>query len=232
LSVAFENLDIQLDRSIVLSLPSLYSKVVLYRRGGFCYELNGLFGWLLEQFGFSVKKLSARVLEGDQLGPEFGHLVLMIQLKERWIADVGFGDSFLEPLPLDSEEEHVQPGGAYRLIGPGSKKALERRRDFGWQPQYLFSLTPRQLVEFAGMCQRHQTSPDSVFTQKIVCSVATPDGRIALSNGRLITTVGERFEERKVTAEADYRSLLQDHFGIDLGSGIRAQILFEGVEPR
>ena len=82
------------------------------------------------------------------------------------------------------------------------------------------------------MCQRHQTSPTSVFTQKTVCSVATPDGRITLSNGRLITTVGEQFEERKVTAEEDYRALLQDHFGIDLGSGIRAQILFEGSDPR
>ena len=81
LTVAFENLDIPLGHSIVLSLPSIYSKVVLHRRGGFCYELNGLFGWLLEQFGFSVKKLSARVSEGDQLGREFDHLVLMIQLK-------------------------------------------------------------------------------------------------------------------------------------------------------
>jgi N-hydroxyarylamine O-acetyltransferase len=187
---------------------------------------------LLEQLGFSVKKLSARVLKGDQLGPEFDHLVLTIELKERWIADVGFGDSFLEPLPLDSEEEHVELDGAYRLIGSGSKKTLERRREFGWQPQYFFSLTSRQLVEFSTMCQRHQISPDSVFTQNTVCSVATPDGRITLSNGRLITTVGEQFEERKVTAEADYRSLLQDHFGIDLGSGIRSQILFEGGEPR
>lgn len=230
LTVAFENLDIHLGRSIVLSLPSLYNKVVLHRRGGFCYELNGLFGWLLEQLGFSVRKLSARVLEGDQLGPEFDHLVLMIQLKERWIADVGFGDSFLEPLPLDSEEERVQPGGAYRLTGPDSNKTLERRQESDWQTQYVFSLTPRRLVEFAAMCQRHQTFSASVFTQKTVCSVATADGRITLSNGRLITTVGERFEEREVTAEEDYRALLQDHFGIDLGSGIRAQSLFEGGE--
>ena len=232
LTVAFENLDIQLGRSIVLSLSSLYDKVVLHQRGGFCYELNGLFGWLLEQLGFSVKKLSARVFAGNHLGPEFDHLVLMIQLKERWIVDVGFGDSFLEPLPLDSEEERVQPGGAYRLTGSGSKKTLERRRESGWQRQYVFSLTPRQLVEFAVMCQRHQTSSASVFTQKTVCSVATADGRITLSNGRLITTVGERLEERKVTAEEDYRALLQGHFGIDLESGIRAHILFERGEPR
>ena len=82
------------------------------------------------------------------------------------------------------------------------------------------------------MCQWHQTSSASVFTQKAVCSVATPDGRITLSNGRLITTVGERFEEHKVTAEADYRSLLQDHFGIDLGSGIRVQSVFEADDSR
>ena len=62
--------------------------------------------------------------------------------------------------------------------------------------------------------------------------MATPDGQITLSNGRLITMVGKRFDEREVTAEEDYRALLQDHFGIDLESGIRAHILFEGGEPR
>jgi arylamine N-acetyltransferase len=98
LTVPFENLDIPLGHPIVLSLPSFYDKIVRRRRGGFCYELNGLFGWLLEQLGFAVLMLSALVFHGVPPGPEFDHLVLLIEMEERLIADVGFGDSFLEPL--------------------------------------------------------------------------------------------------------------------------------------
>jgi N-hydroxyarylamine O-acetyltransferase len=95
LSVPFENLDILLGYPIELSLPSLYDKIVRRRRGGFCYELNGLFGWLLEQLGFKIAMLSVRVFNGAKPGPEFDHLILLVELDEHMVADVGFGDSFL-----------------------------------------------------------------------------------------------------------------------------------------
>ena len=120
LSVPFENLDIHLGYPIGLSLPSFFDKIVRRRRGGFCYELNGLFGWLLEQLGFKVVMLSVRVFNGTQPGPEFDHLILLIKLEENLIADVGFGDSFLEPLLLDTSEEDVQFDRSYRLTGSDS----------------------------------------------------------------------------------------------------------------
>jgi N-hydroxyarylamine O-acetyltransferase len=95
LAVPFENLDIHLGRPIVLDEKSLYEKIVRRRRGGFCYEANGLFAALLRELGFNVALLSARVMDGGKLGPEFDHLTLLVQLEERWLADVGFGDSFL-----------------------------------------------------------------------------------------------------------------------------------------
>jgi N-hydroxyarylamine O-acetyltransferase len=217
LAVPFENLDIHLGRPIVLSAPAFYDKIVRHRRGGFCYELNGLFAWLLEQLGFGVAMLSARVYDGVQPGPEFDHLVLLVDaLGDRMIADVGFGDSFLEPLRLDSAEEVVQQGSAYRLTRSGHDTILERRRGADWEPQYVFSLTPRQLGEFAAMCERQQTSPESVFTRKTVCSMATTDGRITLSNNRVITTVAGRRTEREIANEAEYRTLLAAHFGMVL----------------
>ncbi|MEE8461199.1 MAG: arylamine N-acetyltransferase, partial [Acidobacteriota bacterium] len=145
LAVPFENLDIPLGQPIVLSLLSFYDKIVRRRRGGFCYELNGLFGWLLEQLGFTVVMLSARVFEGSQPGPEFDHLVLLIEMDERLIADVGFGDSFLEPLRLDGEKEDVQQGSSYRLTGSDSGRVLQRRRESEYESRYVFSLTPRRL---------------------------------------------------------------------------------------
>ena len=221
LAVPFENLDIHLGSPITLSLPSLYDKIVRRRRGGFCYELNGLFGWLLDQLGFHGTMVSARVFQDGKPGPEFDHLVLLIETGERLLADVGFGDSFLEPLPLDAEEESFQDGGSYRLIGFGPERELQQRRYSDWEPQYVFSLIPRRLSDFHAMCQFHQTSPDSLFTRKAVCSLATPNGRVTLSNGRLIVTTAGQRDELAVATEGEYRALLHEHFGISLEEGAR-----------
>ena len=231
LTVPFENLDIPLGHPIILSIPSFYDKIIRHRRGGFCYELNGLFGWLLEQLGFAVTMLSARVFDGPQPGPEFDHLVLLIEMEERLIADVGFGDSFLEPLRLDAEEEYVQPGSSYRLTASDDEKVLQRRRESEWEPRYVFSLTPRQLAEFSAMCQRQQTSPESIFARKAVCSLATPDGRITLSNNRLIMTAGQRREEREIVSEEAYRELLKTHFRIHLAEKERVNRLMVPGTP-
>lgn len=232
LAVPFENLDIPLGNPIVLSLPWLYAKIVRRRRGGFCYELNGLFAWLLEQLGFSVVRLSARVFDGVQPGPEFDHLALLIEAEERLLADVGFGDSFLEPLRLDTGEAVLHAGRMYRVTGEGSERVLERRRAASdWEPQYAFSLLPRHLVEFGARCQWTQTSPASGFTQKATCSLATADGRITLSNNRLIMTTAGRREEREVASEEEYRALLKTHFGIYLGEAMRVDRLMVAGAP-
>jgi len=230
LAVPFENLDIHLGHPISLSIASFYDKIVRRHRGGFCYELNGLFGWLLEQLDFAVVMLSARVYDGGRPGPEFDHMVLLVEAGGRMIADVGFGDSFLEPLPLDTAVEVVQRGSTYRLTSSDTDVVLERRSDADWEPQYVFSLTPRRLTEFSAMCERQQTSPESHFTRKTVCSLATSDGRITLSNRRLITTAGRRRVERDVADEDEYRRLLSAPFGIDLREEPRIQKLMEPVD--
>ena len=221
LSVPFENLDIHLNHAIELSLPLLYDKVVHRRRGGFCYELNGLFGWLLERLGFTVTLLSARVFNGTQPGAEFDHLLLLVELDEPLIVDVGFGDSFQEPLRLSIREGIMQYDDAFRITASDTGKVLERLKKNIWEPQYVFSLTPHYLSEFSAMCHYQQTSPDSHFTQKTICSLATTEGRITLSGDRLIVTTGGQREEHEVADEQAYRRLLKDHFGIELGE--RAQ---------
>ena len=99
-SVPFENLDIHLGRTIVLDEELFYEKIVGRKRGGFCYELNGLFAALLRDIGYDVTTLSARVADGDSLGPDFDHMCLLVQFEARWLVDVGFGESFVEPLLL------------------------------------------------------------------------------------------------------------------------------------
>ncbi len=233
LAVPFENLDVHLGQPIVLSLPAFYEKIVGRRRGGFCYELNGLFAWLLERLGFAVTRLSARVFAGAQPGPEFDHLVLLIETDERMLADVGFGDSFLEPLRLDTEETSLQHGSSYRLTGSGQGRVLQRQQGSGWESRYVVSLTPRHLGDFGAMCQHHQTSSESIFTRMAICSLATTDGRITLSNDRLITTTGCGREERVVAGEMEYRKLLKERFGIDLGGWARLDgLLAPAARPR
>lgn len=219
LAVPFENLDIHLGRPIIPDEAAFYRKIVERRRGGFCYELNGLFAWLLRQLGFDVTLLSARVANGNgTFGPEFDHLVLLVQLEERWLADVGFGDCFRDPLRLDEAGEQVQPLGAYQLTHAGNEWVYwERGEALDWQPQYQFTLQPRRLSDFAGMCHVQQTAPESHFTRQRICSIATPSGRASLSDRRLIITSHGRREEQLLGDEAAVESALWEWFGVRLG---------------
>ena len=216
LAAPFENLDIHLRREIVLDEQKNYSKIVERRRGGFCYELNGAFAMLLRALGYDVKMLSAGVADpkGD-FGPPFDHMTLLVELGERWLADVGFGDSFHEPLLLDEEGEQEQEWGAYRIARHGEQLTLEQRAGNSWKPQYRFTLQPYNFTDFAGMCRYHQTSPDSPFTQRRTCSLATVDGRITLTGMRLITTAGGERHERDLADEQEYMAVLRERFGVE-----------------
>lgn len=211
--VPFENLDIHLGRPIRLLLPLQYDKIVGRRRGGFCYELNGLFAWLLASLGYRVELLSARVYGPQGLGPELDHLTLRVRGEGDWLADVGFGDSFLEPLPLAPGT----PAAGYRLTEAAGQWTLHQQQAGGeWAPQYLFSLRPHRLEDFAPVCLFHQTDPSSPFTCKRVCTLATPQGRRTLSELKLITTAGGSRHERLLAGEAEWREALRQHFGVVL----------------
>ncbi len=221
LSVPFENLSIHAKQPIVLNDEALFAKIVEGRRGGFCYEANGLFAALLRALGFQVVMLSAGVAnEKGGFGPDFDHMALMVTLEQRWLVDVGFGDSFREPLLLDETAEQKQGRRAYQILPDDTRRILRQRNDGGeWQAQYRFSLQPFGYSDYAEMCHYHQTSPQSHFTQGRICTLATPQGRVTLSEMRLITTAGtgERYE-RTLENEQEYASLLREHFGIEMRS--------------
>jgi N-hydroxyarylamine O-acetyltransferase len=205
LSVPFENLDIHWGQPIVLDTGRLYDKIVRRRRGGFCYELNGVFALLLNALGFRVTLLSAGVArDAGGFGPDFDHLALRVELDSAWLADVGFGESF-DPVPFDGPAS-----GEYRIEPEGEAFALFR----GKLPRYHFTLQPRDLSDFAGMCRYHQTSPASSFTQRPLVSQATAGGRVTLTNTRLIITSGTGRKEYPVQGQDEFDSLCQKHFGM------------------
>lgn len=216
-AVPFENLSIHARQPIVLDIDALFEKVVVRRRGGFCYELNGLFASLLRALGFEVDLLSAEVARADgSFSPDFDHMTLRVTLAERWLVDVGFGDSFREPLRLAERGEQIQGDRAYQIEEDEAYLLLLQRQgaDGPWTPQYRSTLQPRELLEYAEMCLYHQTSPQSHFTQKRVCSLATPDGRITLSDLRLITTRGGVRQERMLASEEEHAAALRELFGV------------------
>lgn len=257
LAVPFENLDIQLGRPILLDEQALFDKIVMRRRGGFCYELNGLFALLLRELGFDVTLLAAGVARAaGGFGPEFDHLTLLVQsplsfvpgqspqsanheqLTEAdtahsprspqplipnpqppaWLADVGFGDSFREPLRFAEAIEQAQDGRAYRLDRDEEHFTLMQRDGAGWEPQYRFTLQPHAHAEYADMCRYHQTSPESSFTRKRVCTLATPNGRITLSELVLIVTANGERTEQVLPDQSAFQAALREHFRIDLAT--------------
>lgn len=216
-AVPFENLSIHSNEPIVLNEDALFTKIVNDRRGGFCYECNGLFAGLLRALGFDVKMLAAGVGRADgTFGPQFDHMTLMVTLDDRWLVDVGFGDSFSEPLLLDSRSEQVQGTRSFRLEADNDHLILSRRNDGGdWQAQYRFSLEPHEFPDYEETCRYHQTSPDSHFTKGVICSRATSDGRITLSDMRFITTgPKQERDERNLSSREEFDQILRDQFGI------------------
>jgi N-hydroxyarylamine O-acetyltransferase len=217
LAVPFENLSIHAGQPIVLEDEALFTKIVEGRRGGFCYEANGLFAALLRALGFDVRMLSAEVARAEGgFGPAFDHMALMVSLEQRWLVDVGFGDSFLAPLLLDERSEQVQGSQAYRILQDGAHLMLTRRAAGDeWQAQYRFTLRPHQYVDYAEMCRYHQTSPQSHFTRERICSRATEGGRITLSGMRFINTSAHGVrQERTIKSQQEYAAILREQFGI------------------
>lgn len=223
LNIPFENLDIGLKRPIGLDKEALWDKIVIRRRGGFCYEVNGLFAWLLEEIGFDVAYLNARDYheDDDSFGIDFDHLALLVGIPNettRWLVDVGWGDTFTHPLELDHSGWQEQGLRAYRLEPFREGYQLWQRGFNGKiERQYYFDLTAHQFpAEYEATCQYHQTSAQSIFTRKRIISHLTVNGRVSLDNDRLIITANGQREEYPLESETEFHVLLKKHFEITL----------------
>ncbi|GCC43583.1 hypothetical protein chiPu_0027380 [Chiloscyllium punctatum] len=237
LAVPFGSLAIHCGEHIELVLPAVYQKVVIQRRGGFCYELNGLFSWLLQGLGYQVQLVSGRVRNSftQRLGPPRDHLLLLVRVGEggehcHWLCDVGFGNSFRWPLPLEDGHLERQENGLFHL------RLTSSRGGGDWQLRryplsspgptaepdatlYAFSTEPRAWGDFRAMCRYHQTSPSSIFACKSFCCLHLPGGLITYRGRRLIETEfsaeGDRQATRELTDEEIPR-VLKERFGIVL----------------
>jgi N-hydroxyarylamine O-acetyltransferase len=214
MTVPFENLSIHLSEAISLDEADLAAKIVTRRRGGFCYELNGLFAALLEALGAEVTRLAARVQGDDRLGPPFAHLTLAVRLPDGsgpWLADVGFGSLSAYPLLMNSRTDQADPAGPFRLADTDDGD-VDVYKD--GQPQYRIETRPRSLADFEPTCWWHQTSPESHFTRNTICSRLTGDGRISLTGRALVRTTGTARTEEQLDDDDALLAAYRENFGI------------------
>ena len=217
LTIPYENYDIHLHRPIRLDEQAFFDKLVVGNRGGWCYEMNGLFASVLREIGFKVQLLAGSVREITTEKAEGDHLVLRVDLDQPYLVDVGFANGFLEPLPL-VEGTHPQGALNFRLAKEGDYWVFYNHDNRG-AGRYDFTLQPYILDQFAAKCHELQTSSDSGFVRTTICQRLTQD-EIWLLRGATFdktTAATGAKETRTIESVQEYQQVLQDYFGLDLG---------------
>jgi len=227
LSIPFENLDIHYKIPIELNLQNIFEKLVIKRRGGFCYELNGIFYELLKTMGFTVKMISARVFDQKQqiFTPEFDHLAVIAKIDStEYLADVGFGEFAFVPLKFELNTIQSDERGRFRIERYDDLYyKVTKETDESWVPEYIFSLKKRDLIEFKDMCYYNQTSPLSHFTQNKFCSLATEKGRITVTANKIKITEEGRLSEVQLNSEDEFLDALEKYFHIRLNGSAQSR---------
>jgi N-hydroxyarylamine O-acetyltransferase len=222
LAIPFENLDIPLGRGISLDPAHLFDKLVLRRRGGYCFEQNSVFLSALRALGFEARPLLARVwLFAEDVPPKTHMLLLVTQESGLWIADAGFGGAYAPPMPL-AEGEVLGPDGAWHRLVRDDEFGwiLERRAgdENEWSRQYSFTTAPVWPSDIGLANHFTATQPGGHFTSNVIASVILPNGLAALTN-RNYTRYSASGAERAEIASAKMLQLrLSLVFGIDLSS--------------
>ena len=217
-AISYENLDVQLGRRVTTDPADAYDKIVRRGRGGWCYEMNGLFGWALDQIGFSVMRMAGaanRELLGDLLIGN--HLVLLVDLgaEGRWIADVGFGDGSIDPFPLAAWSGEIE-GFAFRLEPMGGGWWRFHNHPYGWAKSFDFQVQPADPALLAGRCDWLQFAPESSFVLNLVAQ-RFRNGAILQLRGRVFRQVTpDGVTQRTLDSADELVAVLKDDFGLDV----------------
>ncbi|WP_323676027.1 arylamine N-acetyltransferase [Halorubellus sp. PRR65] len=168
---------------VVLDTGVLFEKIVERERGGYCFELNGLFHALLAELGYDVDRVAARVVGRDgDARPPANHHANVVDLHRRFVVDVGMGTPQMrQPTPLDGTEVTDDAGVTWRVAEsdrPDAAYETQYREphEREWHTRYVFDTTPRSLSYFDATNDHLQTSPESPFSSTLTLSIATPDG--------------------------------------------------------
>lgn len=220
-NIPFENLDVFYKKPPSLENEALYKKIVENKRGGYCFEMNGLFSFVLKQLGFKVTDLLARgTLDGIQYFSK-RHQVLMVEIQDkRYLVDVGYGnDGIAAPLLLEEGIEQPQFTNVYRfLIDPKFGYVLQRKVNDTYQYMYAFKLDECYPMDFLMSNHFTATYPESFFLKMKLCTMPTKEGRITLTDDHFKIVSNGQVSEKKISGDIEFNELLKKHYGLDLDS--------------
>jgi N-hydroxyarylamine O-acetyltransferase len=222
-NIPFENLDILLGRGIRLDLPSLQAKLIHARRGGYCFEQNLLFADVLEQLGFDVTRLAARVRLGTTRLLPRTHMALRVEVGgQSWLADVGFGgQGLLEPIPFAPGQQARQYGWTYRLVEEAGLWVLQWFEAEAWGDLYAFTLEPQLPIDYEIANHYVSTHPDSRFVQTLTAQRSTPEVRFIVRNRDFTIWGAAGVQTRQIADEEELLRILAEHFGLAFQVGTR-----------
>ena len=218
-AIPYENLDVQLGRPVSIDPAAAYDKIVRRRRGGWCYEMNGLMGWALGEIGFSVTRMAGAAMREARGDFTIGnHLVLRIDLPGEpvpWIADVGFGDGILDPFPLKPADLTAE-GHRFRLEAMDQGWWRFHNHEFGGAKSFDFTLPPADPALLAEKCAWLQSAAESPFTMNVICQ--------RWRGGEVLQLLGRTFrrirpgvkQERLIESAEDLVQVLARDFTLDL----------------
>jgi N-hydroxyarylamine O-acetyltransferase len=216
-SVPFENLDVQAGRVVSLAPEDIVDKILARGRGGYCYEVNGLFAMALQALGIPYRFVAARPMFYPVRRPKT-HMALVARVEGAdWLCDLGFGSYGIRaPLNLaDLDREVRQDMDAFRLSrAEGGEYLLQARAAGQWQNQYGFDLSPQEWIDFAPANYLNSTHPDAIFVQKRVVVLHAESGRSILVGNTLKVVAADAVTETLLDDAAAVAALRQ-RFGLD-----------------
>jgi N-hydroxyarylamine O-acetyltransferase len=219
-SIPFEDFDILLGRGISLEPAHLISKLIHQRRGGYCFELNGIFYLALKSLGFTVRPLLARVIYGLPDPGARTHEVLLVTIAgQDWLADNGFGGpGICQPLPMIPDQVEEQYGECYRLRrDPLYGMVLQRASNGAFMDLFAFDEDETTLAADIEMANHFTaTWPESIFRLHRMCSLRKPWGRVTLSDMELTVHRDGQSTASLLPPGPQYMASIAEHFGIQL----------------
>ncbi|MBO0994117.1 arylamine N-acetyltransferase [Bacillus sp. SD088] len=223
-TVPYENLDILQKIPLSLDIADLYKKIVIQRRGGYCFELNALFSWLLSELGFSVTDYFARFWRDEpNLPPKRRHHVLRVEAEGKfYLCDVGVGG--IVPIrPIEMVEGLIQTQGneVYKLEKvPEFGWMLYEKKKEQWREIFSFTEEPQLAKDYIMASFWCEHAPDSIFTKEAMLAIRTKAGRNSVSGKEFRIFTDDQVHAFTPASNDEYKQALQTYFGIVLADDV------------
>lgn len=219
-SVPFENLDVQAGKIVSLVPEDIVDKIIVRNRGGYCFEVNGLFAMALEALGIPYQFVAARPMMYPVRKPKT-HMAIVVKADgEDWLCDLGFGSYGIRtPMRLNLLDAEIRQDFDTFMLSKSNEREylLQALVEGKWADQFAFDLSPQEWIDFAPANYLSSTHPDAIFVQKLVVVLHNPKGRESLS-GDILKTVTEGRVEKQTVRPEDKAAILSSRFRLIFGA--------------